>query len=380
MKNKIIFTIKETGHNLEYLHHIYEQCAIHPDCTYIFLVPEKIKSLLYNFKWSKCGNIRFDFISAKTQDYCLSHNKIANAFNISLLLRKKIKEHKAEEVFAITIMALMPFSGLLVPAKLSGIIYGIYLYNWKTMSLMGKIVSILKYKYLSLNHRYKDLFILNDESGALYLNRKYSTHKFVYLPDPFVKIDTRCAFDFRKENNIPNEAFVFLHFGAIERRKGTLSILSSIKHLPENLKNSCYFVFAGKIKNDIREEFYALVESTNNKKVLIFDEFCSYSSLASMCMACDAILMPYLEVDKSSGLLGYASQFSKPVIGSSTGMIGKLIRKYKLGVKCNPQDPIDLIRCYNEVIMKRITEPSNMYCNSHSLHHFKSVLEYNLKG
>lgn len=371
---KIVFTIKESGHNLEYIHNIYEECLKMPDIDFVFVVPEKIKPYLKNFSWENSQNIIFDFIAVEDQERCLSHNILMNAFYTASYLKKKVKEHGAIEVFVITIMALMPFSGILIPARISGIVYGIYLYNWKRMSLLSKFLSIAKYKYLSNNKRYKRILILNDQVSTQYLNKKYHTQKFQFLPDPYVKIEANDELNFRETYNIPPQSVVFLHFGAIERRKGTLYIVSSIAELPHDIKDHCFFVFAGRIKDDIKTEFYEKVQRLNHKNILIIDDFCSYDTIVAMCKSSNAILMPYLEVDKSSGLLGYASQFSVPVIGSKDGLIGKLIRRYKLGVTCDPTSVDDLIINYKKVIDGKVLNPSDDYCKEHSVDQFKSVI------
>ena len=371
---KIIFTIKETGHNLEYLHHIYEECLMLNDVDYVFLVPEKIKSLFHNFNWERNDRIVFDFIPSDVQNQCLSHNLLINSFFISKLLRKKVKEHNADELFAITIMSLMPFAGFMIPTRISGIIYGIYLYNWKSMSFQRKLFNVFKYYLFCKNGLFKNILLLNDKASAKYLNRIYKTTKFQYLPDPYLKIKTDNVFDFREKYNIDRTANVFLHFGAIERRKGTLDILKSIEILPDDIKERSFFVIAGKIKDDIREEVYERIRIINTPRLLVLDEFCSYDTLASMCLSCNAILMPYLEIDKSSGLLGYASQFSKPVIGSSYGLIGKLIRRYRLGYTCTPGCPEEMIMNYKNVINSTIDNPSDAYCRDNSVSHFKMVI------
>lgn len=45
----------------------------------------------------------------------------------------------------------------------------------------------------------------------------------------------------------------------------------------------------------------------------------------------DYVLVPYKNVEQSSGIIGYAAQYNKPVIGPSEGLLGELIREYRLG-------------------------------------------------
>lgn len=370
---KIIFTIKESGHNLEYLHHIYEECLLNSN-KYVFLVPERIRPNLGNFKWESNNRVVFDFIPSEIQRKCISSNILVNSYNISKLLKRKVKEYNADEIFAITIMALMPFAAIMIPSKISGIVYGIYLYNWKRMSYLRKIANVSRYLIFGNLKKFHKILILNDKSSSFYLNKLYKTDKFLFLPDPFVAINRNNIYKFREKYNIPHSTCLFVHFGAIEKRKGTLNILESIEYMPEEIKKKSYFVIAGKIKDDIRVDIYERVKKIVNPNLLIIDKFCTYDDLASMCQACNAILMPYLEYDKSSGLLGYASQFSKPVIGISNGLIGKLIKKYKLGLTCKSGDVDNLISNYQKIINGDIEKPTEIYCLDHSVNQFKDVI------
>ena len=75
-----------------------------------------------------------------------------------------------------------------------------------------------------------------------------------------------------------------------------------------------------------------LIQARRNTNVLVFDRFCTYEYLYDLCFTADVILIPYHLTNLSSGLLGYASLFHKPVIGPSEGLIGQLIRSFGLGI------------------------------------------------
>ena len=137
----------------------------------------------------------------------------------------------------------------------------------------------------------------------------------------------------RHELHIPDENTVFLHFGSLERRKGSLEILRAIELIDAEKLSNCSFVFAGRVFDDMKTDFYALINSLQQKcQLILYDEYCSAELLADLCYSCDFILMPYQVTAQSSGMLGYAANFEKPVIGPSDGLVGKLIRKYHLGI------------------------------------------------
>ena len=124
-----------------------------------------------------------------------------------------------------------------------------------------------------------------------------------------------------------------MQFRGLDGRKGTIDILKSIIASKKGeLKDSC-FVFAGRINKNTLNDFYDLLSVAKEKtRILVFDQFCSYDFLWNLCYSCDVILMPYHLTSLSSGILGYAAVFNKPVIGPDNGLIGNLIKKYELGI------------------------------------------------
>ncbi|MCH3980539.1 MAG: hypothetical protein LKE41_01210 [Prevotella sp.] len=116
-----------------------------------------------------------------------------------------------------------------------------------------------------------------------------------------------------------------------------MDILDAIEKLCKDKKAGPYqFVFAGRINTDIKEVFYKLYNSIKDKcDIVVWDKFCSYDELDELCRECDIIIAPYKNVYSSSGVIGYAAKYHKPVIVPNDGLLGKLVRKYKLGIAVN---------------------------------------------
>ena len=232
------------------------------------------------------------------------------------------------------LMQFVPLLPLILSSKykVRGIVYTIFFYRLNSESFLMKILDILKYYILSKCSVFEIVYILNDYSSARLLNQKFYCSKFTYLPDPYVNVNVGDA-EFRKNNGIKIEQKLFIHFGTLSKRKGTIEILKSMQLLSDNEKEHYVFLFAGKVKPEIKREFYQIIEwlRIRNFNVFVFDEFCSFTFIGTICKACDAILIPYKNTAQSSGLLGYAAQFNKPLLAPSNGLIGKLVNEYKLG-------------------------------------------------
>lgn len=334
MDTVIIYDTSVYGHHLEYLHHIYEINSKN-DRKIVFVIPEEFKRIANRDEWTPQGNTIFDFIPNNEAERANKGNFISSSYRKVTLLRKYIRQYKATKVFAIMLMPLMPFCSFFLPSytKISGIIYSIYLYNWNKESFATKVLDVIKYLLLSKSRSISKLFILNDMSAAAYLNKLFSTNKFEYIPDPVMAQDNYSPQNIRPKLGIRNDQKMFLHFGGLNNRKGTMDIVKAIDRILPNDIEKYAFVFAGKVAGEIKDEFYSEYDKIKkDTKIVVFDKFCSNQLIADMCYSCDVIIIPYKNTSMSSGVLGHAALYCKPVVGPSSGLLGKLIRKNRLGI------------------------------------------------
>lgn len=118
-----------------------------------------------------------------------------------------------------------------------------------------------------------------------------------------------------------------------------------------------HFYFAGKVADDIRKEFYTMVDVLKSRGVHIYvkDEFVSFKYLNSLCASCDCMLTPYRNTSQSSGAIGYAAQYGKPVVEPSKGLLGYLIKRYRLGYQVDEVYANDIYTAISN--FKRISVP-----------------------
>lgn len=349
----LIFDPIISGHHLEYLHHLYMMAVNRPQDDFVFAVHpdfEKTRSLL---EWPSADNISFDALySIREQNGHSTSELLKSSWRLCKQLKTYVRKHKADKVFTNNIISFVPFAPLILGrgVTISGIIYHIYLYKQNELSRVQRAFNKFKYQIMAHSKVFGSVLILNDQESAETLNREYKCNKFVGLPDPYVPVKTEGLFDFREKYCIPSSAKLFAHFGGLAKRKGTLDILESVRSLDEKSRNNYWFVFAGAVNDDIKDSFYKMYHNlVKDCHILVKDEFCSYEYLASLCEACDAILAPYHETGMSSGMLGYASQFGKPIIAPSNGLIGKLLRKFGLGFGLESIDDYCLCESYKTV-------------------------------
>ena len=377
--NVLVFDNQITGHHLEYLHHILVMAGENSNDSFVFVVPKQINEIKDNLEWPVYPNVSYDYLDNEIRPastYVMDMLKAS--FILCKILRTLTIKHSIDVVFTNGIMAFVPFASLFFPSKtkIAGIIYQIYLYNDRESSLITKVFNRFKYIILSKGKVYKKVFILNSLKSASELNRIFKTSKFTYLPDPVLELPNNTNLNLKAHYEIPSEKTVFVHFGELSERKGTLNIVKSLKHFKADKLNRSVFIFAGVVKSEIKEQFYSLIKDYDN--IIVEDKFCSYNYLSALCKCADVILLPYLITNLSSGLLSYASQYETPVIAPKTGLIGELVEEYKLGRLLNANTPEVIAQECVIAIENRIEKPTKEYSNSHSVTAFNTIIYNNL--
>lgn len=348
---KMLFETMLSGHRMEYIHHIYMGMIEHPSDEYVIVVPKEFEEKKGLYDWPKVDNICFKFIEEENASANDDNGLLKESFSKTKLLRKYVLQEQPESVFLISLMAYIPFLPLLIPksVNVSGILYKIYLYRWSKSSWKTKIGDVLKFLLISGRNCIKTVFVLNDAPSAQVFNKLYHTKKFRYITDPYNVLHYK-PINLRDELAIPKNNNVFLHFGGLSRRKGTLVILEAIKLMNEEVRKTCTFIFAGRVYSPIHDEFYSHIkELTTNCNIIVFDEFVSNERLADLCVTCDFILAPYSNTIQSSGVLGHAANYERPVIGPANGLVGKLIRRNQLGIAMKDINSVELARVMSEV-------------------------------
>lgn len=378
--NIIIFSAKVEGHFLEYIHHLYEAAINDKKNNYFFVLPKLFDDLKSQWSWSDSSNVYFDLFSEKELNGQTPSffSQIQFSFALYKKLNGCIKTYKIQSLFFLSLVDCLLFAVFFSKKKIAinGILYR--LYTREDEKGLSCVLDAFKCFIVGKLKVFKNIFILNDEVTARYLNIRYKTQKFKYLGDPYVPINCS-GINFRKNNYISASSVVFAHIGSLSYNKGTIEVLNSLRYIPSENKNNYTFVFAGKILDEIRKEFYVILDEVKEKcRVLVYDEFCSYEFFADICNSCDALVIPYRRTAQSSGIIGYASQFGKPVISLNRGLLGCLIRRYSLGFLINDFSLESLVDAYKIIEGNKIKAPTIDYCNEHTIKVFQKTILNNL--
>lgn len=323
-----------SGHHLEFLQIYCKRLSEKPDDEFIVCIPEHEYHEKKDNLPSLERNIRYELLPPAEVVKMRCGSSLNYGFRKAKSIVSRVKKYNADVVILTDFITTIPMLLFLMPrgVRVRGIIYRVYLY------LKGK-VSWCRYLFDSLccwlmarSSVMDRVFILNDEYSAIQLNNRHHTDKFHALSDPIADVDRSKLEDLHNELSISQDNTVFFHFGVLSLRKGTLEILKAIC-MSDNVLQYQTFVFAGIVKEEIHDEFYKLLDIAKQKaQIIVFDEFCSYTKIFNLCYTADFLLMPYQQTELSSGILGYAALFEKPVIGPKEGLIGRLISDNHLGL------------------------------------------------
>lgn len=359
MYRKLIYTSSITGHHLEFVHHAYEEAIKDKENRYVFALPQKFHEVKGLFSWNEAENVQIaTFDASSTKGIGLGRHLIAEA----RIIRSLVKTYQITEVILIVLMRSIPLLPFFLPkgVKVSGVLYNIYIYEWKRMRWSQKLGNVLKYAILTKLGCYDRLLVLNDSSATNALNRVWHTNRFAMLPDPFMPIPTEEIRDLRNELQIPADKKIILHAGTLTGRKGTLDVIRMIAQTDDKALAGCCFIFAGKLYDGIKERFLKDIEEQNKRaQIIVRDEFLDYDTLACMIHTADWVLQPYHITNQSSGIIGYCAQLGTPVIVPDNGLIGKLVKRYQIGSTLSSFDSV-------EQVLDLPTENTDKYCITHS--------------
>lgn len=377
MKTFLIHTDEIGGHQLEYIHHLYEGALSMPLDTFYFILPKRFEIDSSRFEWPHSDNIRI-IILKKGEEAPRNCNLLKKGWLNSKVIGRYAKEFKVTDVITISIMAYLPFLPLFLNknVRFSGIVYRIYLYEWKDESISMKIQDAVKYWIMSRCKVFHRIFMCNDSASAYCLNRIFKTDKFRFMPDPVASLRDYEGNNVREKLGIADDKVVLLHPGGMNPYKNTIGILRALDMLEKDCCNKLAVIFAGQVTKEIKADFDILYNKVGQKiQLLLFNGYLPFEYLADLFVSCDYVLVPYNVKSQSSGIVGHAAYYGKPVIAMGGGVIGKMVRKWHLGSLLYRSSDVSLYQylCSLKYLEKYDTV-GNHYLEEHSIEMFNKTL------
>jgi len=382
----LIYDITITGHHSEYINHLvnYIDENSGDDNQYYFIVhPEFSKRFAeISGKATECKNITWLEISNDELEQTLKGSLVKRSFSNFKLLNKYAKKYQVDHVL---LLYLNTFQFALIFAKRHYIIDGILFrqfYRMRKSSLKQKVNYWIKYLLLKLvlkNSKIRNLYILNDEKSVSYFNRIYNSRVFRVLKDPIPNILPKEDFRIKDYHNIGNDKRILLHFGSLSDRKGTLEILDAVLDLNEKISKKICLLIIGKANSEFRRKIVSRINRLkieNPSLTIVYrDEFVSNCEMKCYFEQSDFLLIPYKNIESSSGILGHAISSETPVLSVNKGLIEDIVLKYQAGVLIDEVTPF-AVKSGIEKLLSTNTNilDKNEYIETHSPKVFSEAL------
>lgn len=376
MKTYVIHSQTIGGHQLEYLHHLYLGALNRTNDRFVFVVPKRFEVDSKRFQWQPSSNVTIEVMRGNEEPPS-NYGLLRKGWRNSVTIRKYCKKYDATDVITISIMEYLPFLPLLVRnVRFSGIVYRIYLYEWNEESYSMRLQDALKYWIMSKFKVFYHVYMCNDTSSAQCLNRIFKSEKFKMLPDPVASLQGYQGRNLRKELGIDQGKSILLHPGGMNSYKNTIGILKALNMLDDRSCNSISVIFAGQVSNDIKAEFGKLyLEASKKIQLFLYQGYLPFEKLADLFVTCDYVLVPYNVKSQSSGIVGHAAYYGKPVIAMEGGVIGKMVKKWRLGILLYRSSEASLYQYLCSLKNRSYhSTKGNGYLDSHSIEMFNNTL------
>jgi glycosyltransferase involved in cell wall biosynthesis len=172
------------------------------------------------------------------------------------------------------------------------------------------------------------------------------TGNWRFTPDPLPL--TAAQFDrlMHAPAPAPKDRVEFLLFGGIGPHKGVFEILDALRALTPSAQARTRVRFLGKFVEGgpvMRQKFVDAIDAARaaTQVEIAFEEvFASEDDLIDAMSACDVMLATRRHHQGVSNNLIWAAAAGRPVISQQTGWMGQIVEREKLGITCEPLDPV----------------------------------------
>lgn len=342
MKNILVFDPEISGHHSEYLIHLIRFLLRFPTTDkYFFVVhPDFWTFIPDDIKNSNIHDIViFKLIDPKDLQLANRRNLILRSYYLYKIL---IFYTNIFNINHVVLMSINVFQFCFIFKRpnfqISGILFQPF-YRMDTSLFRSKFKFYYKHvltKLFIINPFISKIFILNDKEAVNWFNTKFKTSKFHWLVDPIHYITPDEFFDLKKYYNITEEKKIFLHIGSLSYRKGTYDIIDSLTLIDRKIVKNLVFIIIGKASpvDDVRlkDKVHRIRLMESNISIIYENVFLDPSLMRCYFDQSDYVLIPYKNIEGSSGILGHSILSKKPVIATNKGLIGSLVKEYNAGI------------------------------------------------
>ena len=147
---------------------------------------------------------------------------------------------------------------------------------------------------------------------------------------------------------------VLLFFGYVRKYKGLRTLLEAMALLPESL--GIQLLVVGEFYEDAGPYRELIASRGLDSRVRLVPEYVPNELVHAYFSAADAVVLPYLS-GTQSGIAQIAFNFDRPVIATSVGGLGEVVKAGETGLVVAPGDPAALADAISQFYGRNLAEP-----------------------
>ncbi len=335
---KAIFESSFSGHRIEYIYHVCEYIRKNDIKDVLVFGPSSFyEELQKRFDIPKTKEYNFfNPLSQENLNSLSRYKRFRQGYVTFKILKRIQRSFGINEFFLLSYEFVFDMIPLVKTTfKLSGIKYHInddIVYRRKySKKLKSRVKQFLFFKSLA-NPCTKKLYLLNNISLVSSLNKDYQSSKVENLTDPV--LDLKSFFNSVKTKETKGLT-KFVHIGLLSERKGTEELILALKNIPSSYRDKFEIIIAGKADEPyfelLQDKADLIQNETGFTNLTLLNKFLTYNELNDYFNSADFIILPYKLTEMSSGIVGHAINYNKPLIVPDTGFYKQLIEQHQVG-------------------------------------------------
>lgn len=355
-RDMLVFEPVAEGHPYEWLGHLirYAERDRPERVTWLAVAPELYEGLADELREFSHDLIRLLPLSRAEAALCRHRRLLVSSFARWWVAKRYVKRTRAAVVHFLSLDLLSvplalgfgisgrPIGGILFRPSVHYPYLGPY--NPGRRERLRDLRKEIIYRRMLANRALASVLTI-DPYFARYARRFYRNgDKVRTLPDPAQDRNGVSASSSDFPMRLQSQRILFLMFGYLSERKGTLTLLEALRLLPPDIAARAAVVFAGRIdpliKDDVQYECIALQREQAELFFSLDDRWLAAEEIAALVQRADVVLAPYQRFVGSSGVMLWAAQLGKPLLTQDFGILGPLVHDYRLGMTVDCTQPL----------------------------------------
>jgi glycosyltransferase involved in cell wall biosynthesis len=102
--------------------------------------------------------------------------------------------------------------------------------------------------------------------------------------------------------------------------------------------------------------------------------FQNYESMRQLFSVSNFVLLPYSNINQSSGILGWSVKYKVPIVTSANGFLGKIVGRYSIGYLLPSLNVCEISRFINNSAQHQLSLSGEKYSVDRSSKIFSSII------